>query len=215
MRPNFIISQLSFISNLYSYFEFQTQFQFQHLLYEFISSKRVKNKNLIKRKKSTLWNFPFPTFLDLKVLVVLGLAIFEVVKVYVWIFAHFNAPPSPHKVAQHDSQLKLRQKPLDLIFDFCLCFSIAQGLLVLCIIPALGKTVTLDKKPFQLIQVLRQLIPTKIPILIPDIEIHLKLIKIIRNVINGVIVCRVLIIDEYILVVRVLDQNVVGQQIVV
>lgn len=77
---------------------FKLNFNFNIYFMKFISSKRVKNKKIIKGKKSTLWNFPFPTILDLKVLVVLGLAIFEVVKVYVWIFAHFNAPPSPHEV---------------------------------------------------------------------------------------------------------------------
>lgn len=77
------------------------------------------------------------------------------------------------------------------------------------------QTVTLNKVPPKFINILRQLIPVKLPRLCPDIEINLKFIEVISNVINWVIVSRVFIIDEHVLVIWILYEDVVGQKVVV
>jgi len=77
-----------------------------------------------------------------------GTIFFFYVKVYVWVLAYLNTPPSPHEVAQHDSKLELCQKIFNFILDFGPFLSISQRLFVLVIFPAMSQTITLYKIPF-------------------------------------------------------------------
>ncbi len=71
------------------------------------------------------------------------------------------------------------------------------------------KTIALNKISFQFFHIIRKLIFNKFSILVFKIEINLKLIEVVGNVIDGIVVGRVFIIDKDILVVGVLYQNVV------
>lgn len=77
------------------------------------------------------------------------------------------------------------------------------------------QTIALNKVPPKFINILRQLIPVKLPRLRPDIKINLKFIEVIGNVVNRVVVCRIFVINEHVLVVWVLNEDVIGQKVVV
>ena len=163
-----------------------------------------------KSINSIVGEFPFATILDFEVFIILGFAVLEVVKADVGIFADLDTPPSPHEVAKHDSQLKLRQNFFYLHLHLGPLLHIPKRLFILIITPVLSHTITLHKQSLQFLIILRQLIPHKLAILIFHIKIHFKLVEIVSNVINGIVVGGVLVVDEDVLVVRVLYEDVVG-----
>lgn len=52
-------------------------------------------------------------------------------------------------------------------------------------------------------------------ILVPDVEVYFVFVEIVGDVVDGVVVGRVLVVDEDELVVRVLDQDVVSEEVIV
>ena len=72
----------------------------------------------------------------------------------------------------------------------------------------------MNKFPSQLFDIFRNLISKK-AIFITNIVINFVLIEVIGNVIDWVVISRILVIDEDELVVRILDDYVIGQKVVV
>ncbi len=158
--------------------------------------------------------FPFPTIFNFLVGIISDLAKLKIVEVNAGIFAYDNSPPAPHHGAEHETEGELSKEFIDFWLEFLLYFIFFEELLILWELFIFGKTIAVNESLLKLLIVFRFFIEGEVWGFF-DIVIESRFGEIVSNIVNGIIVSRVLIIDEDVFVVGVSNQNVTRQQIIV